>query len=199
MPSECGPRQAGPRDRTAVLEAITAPSLPCQPLEIRIKEPDTHFSALRSLPGPQEAFPLLVLLRTETNVPPGLNLCSGCGKSVRKKEEVYSWEPPGVPGYRDIQKATPWIVGSSVWRGTRLLGEILKAPGKRCLEGTLGREQAAGQPRGKSGTPHARYARSHHTAGPVKPNEKGASRKIVVPLLSSDAKERHTPRGQRGQ
>lgn len=47
-------------------------------------------------------------------------------------------------------------------------------------------QQAAGQPRGKSGTPHARQAQGHHTEGPVKPNKEGAYCKAVVALLSSD-------------
>lgn len=60
--------------------------------------------------------------------PPGLNLCPGCGKSVGKKEEVcaYPWEPAGVSGHTDSQKATPRTVRRSVWRGqalTGLLGE----------------------------------------------------------------------------
>lgn len=130
----CGHGRLGQADRKAPLEALTAPCLSCQPLEIRVKEPNTQFSAVGSLLSPQETqFSLLVLTRTETNVPPGLNLCSGCGKSVAKKEEVcpYPWESPGVPGHSDSQKATPRAVGRSVWRGqmlTGLLGEILNAP-----------------------------------------------------------------------
>lgn len=68
-------------------------------------------------------------------MPPGLDLCSGCGKCVGKKEEVclYSWEPPGVLRHSDSQKATPEDHGKECmwwWWGealTGLQGEILKA------------------------------------------------------------------------
>jgi hypothetical protein len=118
-----------------------------------------------------------------------LNLCSGCGKSVRKKEEVcpYPWEPPGVPGHSDSQKAPPRIVGKSVWRGQVLAGlldEILKGPpNKGAWSGLWEESRLRASQEENQGLPTPDMHPGHHTAGPVKPDKKGACCKVVKLFL----------------
>lgn len=65
----------------------------------------------------------------------GGSLCSGRGKSVGEKEEVSPgpWEPPGVPGHGDSQKAATRDCGEGcrTEAGEELalrLDKILKVP-----------------------------------------------------------------------
>lgn len=65
----------------------------------------------------------------------GASLCSGCGQSVGEKEEVCPgpWEPPGMPGHSDSQKAATRDCREERSAGAGeelapLLGKILKVP-----------------------------------------------------------------------